>query len=54
MWRRIPVGQVKKLTFVHEKVVCKLQKVCTSPKTLLFDVYANDNDSLVFWPPTPC
>ena len=53
MRREISVGQIEKIDFVHEEVVYKFQKVCTSPKTLLFDVYSNDSDSLVPWPPTP-
>ena len=53
MWREVEAGQVKKMNFVHEKVVYKLQKVCPSPYTSLFDVSTNDNDSLVLWPPTP-
>ena len=55
MWREIEVGQVKKImNFVHRKVVYELQKVCSSPYTSLLDVYTNDNDSVVLWPPTPC
>ena len=49
----IEIGQVRKLNFVHEKVIYRPQKVCTSPSTSLFDVYTNDYDSLVLWPPTP-